>query len=75
MMTKTQVQVIMRARTKIQASGELKVEYSSSVKVFLDVRAAADPTSPFLLSMTMVVVNDLPAGDKNRTDDDSGGQH
>lgn len=56
MMTKTQDQVMTRARTRIQASGELKVEYRSSAKVFLDPRAAADPASPFLASMTMVVV-------------------
>lgn len=58
MMTKTQDQVMMRARTRIQASGELKVEYTSSVKVFLDPRGDADPASPFLASMTMVVVED-----------------
>lgn len=58
MMTKTQDQVMMRARTRIQASGELKVEYRSSVKVFFDPWEDADPASPFLASMTMVVVED-----------------
>lgn len=58
MMTKTQDQVMMRARTRIQASGELKVEHSSSVKVFFDPRGDTDPASPFLASMTMVVVEE-----------------
>lgn len=47
---------MMRAKTKIQASGELKVERRSSVKVFLDPRTGGEPASPPLLSMTMVVV-------------------
>lgn len=49
---------MMRARTKIQASGELKVAYRSSVKVFLEDRTGGDPASTFLWSMTMVVVRD-----------------
>lgn len=59
MMTKTQDQVMMRASTRIQASGELKVEYISSVNVFLATRGDGEPTSPFFPSMTMVVVDDL----------------
>lgn len=55
-MTKTQDHVMTRARTRIQASGELKVEERFSVNVFLDSRTGGDPASPFLLSMTMVVV-------------------
>lgn len=47
-----------RARTRIQASGELKVEHRSSENVFLDPREDADPASPLLASMTMVVVED-----------------
>lgn len=47
---------MMSARTKIQARGELKVEYRSSVNVFLDDCAVEDAASPVLLSMTMVVV-------------------
>lgn len=56
MMTITKDHVMMSARTKIQARGELKVEYRSSVNVFLDDRAVEDAASPVLLSMTMVVV-------------------
>lgn len=54
----------MRARTKIQASGELKVEWRLSANVFLDPRTDGDPASPFLASMTMVVVvvDDLTGG-------------
>ena len=48
----------MRARTRIQASGELKVEWRSSVNVFLGPRAGGDPASTFFPSMTMVVVDD-----------------
>lgn len=58
MMTKTQDQVIMRARTRIQASGELKVEYRSSVNVFFDPLEDGDAASPFLASTTMVVVEE-----------------
>lgn len=58
MMTKTHDQVMMRARTRIQASGELKVEYRSSVNVFFDPLEDGDPASPFLASTTMVVVED-----------------
>lgn len=59
MMTKTQDHVTTRARTKIQASGELNVEERSSLNVFLGVwmddgGGAAPP--PPLPSMTMVVV-------------------
>lgn len=62
MMTKTQDHVMMRARTRIQASGELNVLYRSSVNVFLDVCVGGEPASPFLPSMTMVVVDDLAEG-------------
>lgn len=58
MMTKTQDQVIMRARTRIQASGELKVEYRSSENVFFDPLEDGDAASPFLASTTMVVVEE-----------------
>lgn len=57
-MTKTHDQVMTSAKTKIQASGELNVEWRSSENVFFGVRAEAAPASPFLLSMTMVVVTD-----------------
>ena len=53
MMTKTQDHVMTRARTKIQASGELNVEDTSSVNVFFGVRRDCEPAS-----MTMVVVVD-----------------
>lgn len=65
MMTKTQDQVMMRARTRIQASGELKVEYSSSEKLLWGPREDAEPASPFLASMTMVVVEDRAGGQKD----------
>lgn len=68
MMTKTQDHVMMSARTKIQASGELKVEWRSSVKVFLDPRTDGDPASPFLLSMTIVVVIDVRAEEQRSWD-------
>lgn len=58
MMTKTQDQVIMRARTRIQASGELKVEYRSSVNVLFDPLEDGDAASPCLASTTMVVVEE-----------------
>lgn len=58
MMTKTQDQVTMRARTRIQASGELKVECRSSVNVFFDPLEDGDAASPFLASTTMVVVEE-----------------
>lgn len=67
-MTNTQDHVMMRARTKIQASGELKVEWRSSVKVFLDPRTDGDPASPFLLSMTIVVVVDVRAEEQRHRD-------
>lgn len=66
MMTKTQDQVTMRARTRIQASGELKVELRSSENVFLDPREDADAASPPLASMTMVVVVEDRAGEQRR---------
>lgn len=63
-MTKTQDQVMMRARTRIQASGELKVEYRSSVKVFFGPWEDPNPASPFLASMTMVVVEERALGQR-----------
>lgn len=68
MMTKTQDQVMMRAKTRIQASGELKVEYRSSVNVFFDPLEDGDPASPFLASMTMVVVEDRAEDQRQQSD-------
>lgn len=67
MMTKTQDHVMTRARTRIQASGELKVEWRLSVKVFLGT-LGGDPASPFLLLMTMVVVVDDLAEEQRSCD-------
>lgn len=57
-------QVMMRARTRTQATGELKVVYSSSVMVRLDTRAAGALDSPPLLSRTVVVVDEVRATEK-----------
>lgn len=68
MMTNTHDQVMMRARTRIQASGELKVEYRLSVNVFwgpLEAAAAAAAASLLRLSMTMVVVDDRTGGQRD----------
>lgn len=65
MMMATQDQVTTRATTRIQAIGELKVVYRSSVAVLLVTLAWGCPASPFLLSMTMVAVKDC-AGRKDK---------
>lgn len=49
-------QVMMRARTSTQATGELNVVYISSIMVRLDTRVAGELDSPPLLSRTVVVV-------------------
>lgn len=58
-------QVMMRARTSIQATGELKVLYRSSVIVRLDTRVAGELVSPPLLSRTVVVVVEVRAREKS----------
>lgn len=54
-MMATADQVMIRASTRIQAMGELNVEYRSSVMVRLDERTECELTS-FLASIMVVVV-------------------
>lgn len=66
-MMATADQVMTRARTSTQATGELKVVYTSSIMVRLDTRVAGALDSPPLLSRTVVVMVEVRAKEKQHT--------
>ncbi len=61
-MTATADQVMSRASTRIQATGELNVVYRSSVKVRLDERVGCALRSFLVSTMVVVVVEDRAVG-------------